>query len=68
VRVWEALRDQVVTDLDETRRLVLTVIYGRDALEGPILFGTILQGLVRTLDQRLEGLRSLRQLARLDAS
>jgi hypothetical protein len=47
VRVWEARRDQVTKDLDETRRLVMTAEYRPDALESPMVFGTILHAVVK---------------------
>jgi hypothetical protein len=45
-REWRLRRDRAVTDLDETRRLVMTAIHRRDVLNDSLLFGTILHAIV----------------------
>jgi hypothetical protein len=46
-REWRARRDQIVTDIDETRRLLIAVTYRRQALGDPVLFGTIVHSLAK---------------------
>lgn len=45
LRAWEAARDRTITDLDETRRLLVIIIHRPDSLDSADLFGTVVHAL-----------------------
>src|SRR5947209_4887507 len=47
LRRWETSRDQMITDLDETRRLLVIAIQRPTSLVSDDLFGTIVHALVK---------------------